>query len=432
MGTTLEKRFIERARGAVARAVLPHFELPISLGEGATIVAGDGRQFIDFSGGLGCLPLGHAHPRVTAAISGQAAKFTHTDFSVVGYEVYVALAERLLRLAPLGSEGKVAFFNAGVEAVENSVKFARAFTGRPAVLCFEGAFHGRTLLGMTLTSRVRPFKAGYGPFAPEVYRIPFPNAYRMGDAARASESCLTALEHAFVSTVDPASVAAVIVEPVQGEGGFIVPPDDFLPGLASRCREHGILLIADEIQCGFGRTGRFFACEHFGVQPDLLLVGKAIAAGLPLSGVIGRAEIMDTPAPGTIGGTYVGNPVACAAALATLDVMEEEGLVARVEDVGCALRNRLEALAAIHPAIGDVRGLGAMLAMELVRDRETREPAPELARRMVDEAASRGLVIVSCGLYGNVLRFFVPLNIDLALLEEGLKILGASAAAALG
>jgi 4-aminobutyrate aminotransferase/(S)-3-amino-2-methylpropionate transaminase len=387
-------------------------------GRGALLTDVDGNTFIDFTGGVGCLNVGHAHPRVTEAVQRQAERFLHTDFTIVPYEVYVELAERLIALAPFRGPAKAAFFNAGTEAVENSIKFARSYTKRPAVIAFEGAFHGRTMLSMSLTSKTHPYKAGLGPFAPEVYRVPFPNAYR----GISSEDALAALERAFITHVAAETVAAIIVEPVQGEGGFIPAPVEFMRGLRRICDEHGIVLVVDEVQTGFGRTGKMFAIEHFDVEPDLLLVAKAIAAGLPLSGVLGKAEIMDAPPDSAVGGTYVGNPVAQAAALAVLDVFEEEHLVARAEAIGETLRARMLTWKERFTELGDVRGLGAMLAIELVRDPSTKEPAPELAAAVTDEAARQGLLLLKSGIYSNCIRVLTPLVVTDAELDEALGV----------
>jgi 4-aminobutyrate aminotransferase/(S)-3-amino-2-methylpropionate transaminase len=387
-------------------------------GRGALLTDVDGNTFIDFTGGVGCLNVGHAHPRVTEAVQRQAERFLHTDFTIVPYEVYVELAERLIALAPFRGPAKAAFFNAGTEAVENSIKFARSYTKRPAVIAFEGAFHGRTMLSMSLTSKTHPYKAGLGPFAPEVYRVPFPNAYR----GISSEDALAALERAFITHVAAETVAAIIVEPVQGEGGFIPAPVEFMRGLRRICDENGIVLVVDEVQTGFGRTGKMFAIEHFDVEPDLLLVAKAIAAGLPLSGVLGKAEIMDAPPDSAVGGTYVGNPVAQAAALAVLDVFEEEHLVARAEAIGETLRARMLTWKERFAEVGDVRGLGAMLAIELVRDPATKEPAPELAAAVTDEAARQGLLLLKSGIYSNCIRVLTPLVVTDAELDEALGV----------
>ncbi|MDX6481497.1 MAG: 4-aminobutyrate aminotransferase, partial [Gaiellaceae bacterium] len=376
-------------------------------GHGALLTDVDGNTFVDFTGGVGCLNVGHAHPRVVAAVQEQAAKFFHTDFTIVPYEIYVEYAERLTAIAPFSGPTKAAFFNAGTEAVENAVKFARGYTKRPAVIGFEGGFHGRTLLSLTLTSKVHPYKAGLGPFAPEVYRAPFPNAYRGVTTADA----LAAIERMFSAQVAAENVACIVVEPVQGEAGFIVAEQEFMEGLRRICDREGILLVADEVQTGFGRTGRMFAMEHFGVEPDLMTVAKSIAGGLPLSGVVGKAEIMDAPGDSAVGGTFVGNPVAQAAALAVLDIFEEEGLVERAERIGETMRGRMLAWQERHPQIGEVRGLGAMLAVEYVRDPATKEPAPELATRVAEEAAQRGLLLLKAGTYSNCNRVLCPLVI---------------------
>ena len=394
--------------------------LPVMIerGEGATLTDVDGNTFIDFTGGVGCLNVGHAHPRVVEAVQEQAAKFFHTDFTIVPYETYVTLAERLVATAPISGPAKVAFFNAGTEAVENAVKFARAYTKRPAVIAFEGGFHGRTLLSLSLTSKTHPYKAGLGPFAPEVYRLPFAQDYRGPRAAEA----LAALERAFVTSVAAETVAAIVVEPVQGEGGFVVAPPEFLEGLRRICDDNGIVLVVDEVQTGYGRTGKMWGIEHYDVEPDLMTIAKSIAAGLPLSGVIGKAEIMDAPGDSAIGGTYVGNPVAQAAALAVLDVFEDESLVERAGQIGETIRGRMQTWQQRWDAIGDVRGLGAMLAIELVHDRATKDPAPELASAVVDAASERGLLLLKSGIYSNCIRVLVPLVISEGELEEALGV----------
>jgi 4-aminobutyrate aminotransferase / (S)-3-amino-2-methylpropionate transaminase / 5-aminovalerate transaminase len=394
------------------------FYLPIvaAEGRGALLTDVDGNTFVDFTGGVGCLNVGHAHPRVVAAVQEQAARFFHTDFTIVPYEIYVEYAERLTALAPFSGPCKAAFFNAGTEAVENAVKFARGYTKRPAVIGFEGAFHGRTLLSLTLTSKTHPYKAGLGPFAPEVYRVPFPNEYRGISAADA----LAALEEAFATTVGAETVAAIVVEPVQGEAGFIPAPQAFMEGLREICDREGILLVVDEVQTGFGRTGRMFAIEHYGVEPDLITVAKSIAGGLPLSGVVGKAEIMDCLWDNAVGGTYVGNPVALAAAVAVLDVFEEEGLVERANRIGETIRARMLAWQERFDAIGDVRGVGAMLAIEYVEDRATKEPAPAIATRVAEEAAARGLLLLKAGVHSNCNRVLCPLVITDAELDAAL------------
>jgi len=410
------RQIVERKERVIAKPMSLYLPIVAAEGRGATLTDVDGNTYIDFTGGVGCLNVGHAHPKVVEAVQEQAARFLHTDFTIVPYEVCVTLAERLLAVAPFSGPAKAAFFNAGTEAVENAVKFARAYTRRPAVIGFEGGFHGRTLLSLSLTSKTHPYKAGLGPFAPEVYRVPFPNEYR----GITSDEALAALERAFLTQVAADDVAAIVLEPVQGEGGFIVAPQEFVAGVRAICDRHEIVLVVDEVQTGFGRTGRMFAIEHYGVEPDLMTVAKSIAAGLPLSGVLGKAEIMDAPSDSAVGGTYVGNPVAQAAALAVLDVFEEEGLVERAERIGETIRGRMLAWQELHPQIGDVRGLGAMLAIEYVRDPATKEPAPELASRVAEEAAQRGLLLLKAGTYSNCNRVLCPLVITDPELDEAL------------
>jgi 4-aminobutyrate aminotransferase/(S)-3-amino-2-methylpropionate transaminase len=410
------REVLARKERVVADPLSVYLPIVTDFGHGATVTDIDGNTFVDFTGGVGCLNVGHAHPRVVDAVQEQAARFLHTDFTIVPYEVYVTLSERLLALTPFTGPAKAAFFNAGTEAVENAVKFARAYTRRPAVIAFEGGFHGRTLLSLTLTSKTHPYKAGFGPFAPEVYRVPYPNAYR----GIGSADALAALERTFSTQVAVETVAAIVFEPVQGEAGFIVPPQEFVEGLREICDREGIVLVADEVQSGYGRTGRMFAIEHFGVEPDLITVAKSIAAGLPLSGVLGKAAIMDAPGDNAVGGTFVGNPVAQAAALAVLDVIEEEALLDRAARVGETVRGRMSAWQQRYPAIGEVRGLGAMLALELVRDPATKEPAPDLAGRVTEEAARRGVLLLKAGVSGNCIRVLCPLVITDSELEEGL------------
>jgi 4-aminobutyrate aminotransferase / (S)-3-amino-2-methylpropionate transaminase / 5-aminovalerate transaminase len=412
------REILTRKERVVADPLSVFLPVVIEEGRGATLTDVDGNTFIDFTGGVGCLNVGHSHPRVVEAAQEQLAKFSHTDFTIVPYEVYVTLAERLIGASPFRSPAKAAFFNAGTEAVENAIKFARAYTGRPAVIGFEGGFHGRTLLSLSLTSKTHPYKAGLGPFAPEVYRVPFPNDYR-GPSA---DEALAALERALITQVAAETVAAIVIEPVQGEGGFVVAPQEFLEGVRRICDENGIVLVVDEVQTGFGRTGKMFAIEHYGIEPDLMIVAKSIAAGLPLSGVIGKAEIMDAPGDSAIGGTYVGNPIAQAAALAVLDVFEDDGLVDRAGSIGDTIRGRMEAWQQRWPAVGDVRGLGAMLAIELVRDPATREPASDLASAVVEAAAERGLLLLKSGIYSNCIRVLVPLVIPDAELDEALTV----------
>ena len=419
---------IERKERVIASPLSLTFPIAVQEARGALLTDVDGNTFIDFTGGVGCLNVGHSHPQVVSAAQEQLERYGHTDFTIVPYEPYIALAERLIEASPFTGPAKAAFFNAGTEAVENSIKFARAYTGRPAVVAFEGGFHGRTLLSLSLTSKTHPYKAGLGPFAPEVYRVPFPNDYRGPSAAEA----LAALDRAFVTLVAPEQVAAIVVEPVQGEGGFVVAPEEFMRGLRRICDDHGIVLIVDEVQTGFGRTGKLFAIEHYGIEPDLMTVAKSIAAGLPLSGVIGKAEIMDAPGDSAIGGTYVGNPVAQAAAHAVLDVFEEEGLVARAAELGERLRTRMESWRERFPEVGDVRGLGAMLAIELVGDRRSKEPAPDLASAVIEAAFQRGVLFLKSGIYSNCIRVLVPLVITDSQADEGLTVWEESLEAVLG
>jgi 4-aminobutyrate aminotransferase/(S)-3-amino-2-methylpropionate transaminase len=412
------REILERKAQVVADPLSVFLPVVIEEGRGATLTDVDGNTFIDFTGGVGCLNVGHSHPRVVEAAQEQLAKFSHTDFTIVPYEVYVTLAERLIAAAPFRSPAKAAFFNAGTEAVENAIKFARAYTGRPGVIGFEGGFHGRTLLSLSLTSKTHPYKAGLGPFAPEVYRVPFPNDYR-GPSA---DEALAALERALITQVAAETVAAIVIEPIQGEGGFVVAPQAFLDGVRRLCDEHGIVMVVDEVQTGFGRTGRLFAIEHYGIEPDLITVAKSIAAGLPLSGVIGKAEIMDAPGDSAIGGTYVGNPVAQAAALAVLDVMEDEGVCERAAQLGETIRARMESWRERWPQVGDVRGLGAMLAIELVTDPASKEPDADTASAVVDAAAARGLLLLKSGIYSNCIRVLAPLILSDAELDEALTV----------
>jgi 4-aminobutyrate aminotransferase/(S)-3-amino-2-methylpropionate transaminase len=418
---------MKRLDAVVATPLAVTFPIVAAETRGATITDVDGNTFIDFTGGVGCLNVGHSNPQVVAAAQEQLDRFSHTDFTIVPYEVYVTLSERLLAVAPFSGAAKAAFFNAGTEAVENAIKFARAYTRRPAVIAFDGAFHGRTLLSLTLTSKTHPYKAGLGPFAPEVYRVPFANEYR-GTSAR---DALAGIERAFATQVAAENVAAIVIEPVQGEGGFVVATPEFLQGVRRICDEHGIVMVVDEVQTGFARTGKMFAIEHFGIEPDLITIAKSIAGGLPLSAVLGKAEVMDAPGENAIGGTFVGNPVAQAAALAVLDVIEEDGLCERSAAIGETLRERMRAWQERWAEIGDVRGLGAMLAIELVTDPETKEPAPAFASRVVEEALSRGLLLIKAGVYGNCIRVLVPLVVTDAELDEALEAWEAALAAAL-
>ncbi len=398
----------------------------IASAKGAVLHDVEGNEYIDFGGGIAVMNVGHSNPKVVKAIQDQAAKFTHTCFMVTPYEVAVRVAERLCRLAPVKEPKRAILINAGAEAVENSVKIARYYTKRTGIVVLDHAFHGRTLLTMTMTSKAKPYKYGFGPFAPEVYRIP--NAYcyrcRFGLAYPACDCACADYLKDFFGRVPADSIAALAVEPVQGEGGFITPPKEYFSRLARICADNGILFVADEIQSGMGRTGKhMFAIEHWGVKPDLITVAKSLAAGLPLSAVVGRQEIMDSVHAGGIGGTYGGNPVSCAAALAVLEVYEEENLLEKGEELGLKIRRFFETLKDKYEVIGDVRGMGPMLALELVKDRHTKEPAPEETAAIVKHAFSKGLNILSCGQYGNVIRTMMPLVITDAQLEKGMAIL---------
>jgi len=410
------REIMARLETAVASPLTVNMPIVAHEAHGALLTDVDGNTFIDFTGGVGVLNVGHTHPQVVAAAQEQLSRFSHTDFTIVPYEVYVELAERLVAVSPFTGPAKAAFFNSGAEAVENAVKIARLATGRTGVIAFSGAFHGRTLMAVSLTSKVHPYKAGLGPFSPEVYRAPYPNAYRGPDAAAA----LAELEAMFETQVAPENVAAIVFEPQQGEGGFIPAPQEFVEGLRRIADEHGIVLVADEVQTGFARTGRMFAMEHYGVEPDLITVAKSIAGGLPLSGVIGKAAIMDAPHEGAIGGTYVGNPVALAAAVAVLDVIEQEGLVERAVAVGDQIRARMLDWQGRWDRIGDVRGLGAMLAIELVDDPVSKQPAAALATAVIDAALANGLLLLKAGVYGNCIRVLCPLVISDGELDEAL------------
>ena len=393
---------------------------------GATLIDADGRRFLDFASGISVTNLGHGHPDVVAAIHRQVDVLINSGGPVMMPDVYVELCARLCQLAPVPGPARALLVNSGAEAVENAVKVVRAATGRPAIISFQNSFHGRTLMALSLTGKVHPYKQNFGPYAIEVYQAPYPSEYH-DQTADASLDALTAL---FASQVPPDRVAGVIVEPVQGEGGFVVPPDDFLPRLSRRLRELDIPLIADEIQTGLGRSGELFAVNHWGVQPDLVLLAKSLGGGLPLAAVVGRAELMDAPAPGGLGGTFGGNPVACAAALAVLEVIERDDLCARARRIGEVAIARMQVMQERHDCIGDVRGIGAMTAMELVHNRSSREPAPALAAAVLREAHSRGLALLRAGLYDNVIRLLMPLTISDDELSKGLEILEQSVEAA--
>ena len=420
------RALMERRAAAVPRGPVQATPLFIEEASGAVIVDVDGNRLLDFAGGIGCLNVGHTNAEVVRAIGAQAARFTHGCFHVTPYEGYVRLAERMNALVPGAFAKKTMLANSGAEAVENAVKIARAATGRPAVIAFEDGFHGRTLLALTLTSKVHPYKAGFGPFAPEVYRAPYPYSYRCpygATHASCTAHCIEAIEEMFKRYVAADQVAAIVVEPVLGEGGFVVPPADWLPRLRDLATRHGILLIADEVQTGFGRTGRMWAIEHSGVVPDILIAAKSIASGMPLSSVTGRADVMDAAGPGGLGGTFGGNPVAVAAAHAVLDRLENGEIFARAASIGEAFAARAKSWRDRFEIVGDVRGVGAMWAVELVKDRASRTPAKEETSAVAQRCWQRGLVTITAGTYGNVIRALMPLVIEEADLEEGLGVL---------
>lgn len=428
---TSNAALMARRRAAIARGVGQAHEVFIERGANAEIWDVEGRRFIDFAGGIAVLNTGHCHPAVIAAVKQQLDHYTHTCFQVLAYESYVELAERLNALAPGNFDKKTLLLTSGAEAVENAIKIARSYTKRSAVIAFTGGYHGRTMMTLGLTGKVAPYKTGFGPFPAEVFHAQFPNQLH----GVSVDDALHSLELILKNDVEAERVAAFIVEPVQGEGGFYVAPKDFISRLRALADQHGILLIADEVQTGAGRTGTWFACEQWDVAPDLITTAKSLAGGFPLSGVVGRAEVMDAPAPGGLGGTYAGSPLGCAAALAVLEVFEQEQLLARSQAMGERLKARLSQLAAQVPAIGDVRGLGAMVAIELFQTAAGRadlhRPDAELTRRVVAEACQRGLILLSCGSYGNVIRILVPLTASDALLDEGLALLEQSFAAVL-
>jgi 4-aminobutyrate aminotransferase / (S)-3-amino-2-methylpropionate transaminase / 5-aminovalerate transaminase len=412
----------QRRQQAVPRGVTNSLAVYAERAANAELWDVEGRRYIDFASGISVLNTGHVHPRVKQAIAQQLEKLTHSCFQVTPYESYIALAERLNALAPGTSPKKTIFLTTGAEAVENAIKIARFHTRRSAVIAFSGGFHGRTLACISLTGKVQPYKSGFGPMLPEVYHLPFPMPYH----GVTVEHSLDALEQLLKADVDPARVAAIIIEPVLGEGGFYIAPAELLRRLRAVCDSHGIVLIADEIQSGFGRTGRMFAIEHSGVEPDLITIAKSVAGGVPLSAVTGKAEIMDAPGPGGLGGTFAGSPLACAAGLAVLEVMREEQLLARAQEIGRFMVSRLKGLAVRFPSMGEVRGLGAMVAVELVKNSRADAPDPDLTRALVQAAGRHGLIILSCGVYANVIRFLAPLTIPDALLKEGFRLFEAA------
>lgn len=416
----------ERERYVSAGLSVPSNRIFVERAQGALLHDVDGNIFIDFAGGIGCLNSGHSAARVVKAVSEQAQRLQHTCFMAVMYEPYVALAKKLSEITPGSHAKKTALFNSGAEAVENAIKIARKYTGRSAVIAFEHAFHGRTLLALSLTSKVNPYKEGFGPFAPEIYKFPIPYTYRRPEHLSEEQYVKHTLEELhlfFKSTVSPKNVAAVILEPVLGEGGFIIPPKPFVRELVKICTEEKIVFIADEIQSGFARTGRMFASEHFGVVPDLITMAKSLSNGFPLSAVTGRAEIMDAVQPGGIGGTFGGNPVSCAAALAAIETIEQERLCERAVKIGRILMKGFRSLQVRSPRIGEVRGLGAMCAMEIVKDKKSKEPDKEKTEEIIHRAAQGGLILLSAGVLGNIIRILVPLVIPDSQLQEGLDVL---------
>jgi 4-aminobutyrate aminotransferase/(S)-3-amino-2-methylpropionate transaminase len=424
----LSRALLARRAQAVPRGVPAVTPIAVDHAEGAIIIDVDGNRLIDFGGGIGVVNTGHRHPAVVDAVRTQLERFTHVGFPVSTYEPYVELAERLNRITPGDHPKRTFLVNSGAEAVENAVKVARYYTGRPAIVCFEHGFHGRTNLTMALTSKAVPYKKGFGPFAPEVYRIPFPYCYRCPDAGKRGSgevgSCCMGsrerLEEIFATTVDPRSVAAIIMELQLGEGGFVPAPSEYVTALATFAREHGILFIADEIQTGFGRTGKLFASEHYGLVPDILVTAKSLAGGLPLAAITGRADVLEAPHSGGLGGTYGGNPLGCAAALAVLDAMETERIPEQAARMGERIKSRFCQWASRHECIGDVRGLGAMVALELVTDRATKAPDKALTNRWLAAALERGVILLSSGTYGNVIRILAPLTTPDDIMDEGL------------
>ncbi len=414
-----------RRAAAIPRGVGQSHEVFIARGENAEVWDVEGKRYIDFAGGIAVLNTGHCHPEIMQAVKHQIDHFTHTCFQVLAYESYVELAERINALAPGNFAKKTLFLTTGAEAVENAIKIARAHTKRPGVIAFTSGYHGRTLLTLGLTGKVAPYKLGFGPFPNDIFHADFPNALH----GVSVDDSMASLETIFKNDIETSRVAAIIVEPVQGEGGFNVAPTDFLQRLRALCDQHGILMIADEIQTGAGRTGTWFAIEQSGVAPDMITMAKSMAGGYPISGVVGRAEVMDAPAAGGLGGTYAGSPMACAAALAVLAVFEKENLLTRSRYLGAHLMARLKTLAAKDKRICEVRGLGAMVAIELCKNGDPHQPSAELAKALASEATKRGLILLTCGTYGNVVRILVPLTASEPIVDEGLDIIEACLAA---
>ena len=416
----------DRRTAAIPRGLSQGTPIYLAKAEGAVLEDVDGNRYIDFAGGIGCLNTGHRAPGVVAAIQKQLEKFLHVCVQVTGYESYVRLAERLNEVTPGNFPKKTLFVNTGAEAVENAVKIARAATGRPGIIAFEDAFHGRTMMALSLTSKTHPYKAGFHPFPGEVYRIPYAYCYRCSYSLKYPSCdlyCARHLEDTFKRVVAQEGVAAVIAEPVLGEGGFVAPPLDYFRTLIDICHKHGVLFIADEVQSGFGRTGALFASERYGIEPDIIVTAKSIGGGLPLAAITGRAEIMDAPGPGGLGGTFAGNPAACEAALAVLDIFEKQDLLSRANELGDHFQRRAREWQRRWPMIGDMRGLGAMQALELVQSQETRQPAAQEVKEITQYCYEHGLITISAGSYGNVIRLLMPLVITDEQLDEGLDVL---------
>jgi len=416
---------MDRRRAAIPRGVGQSHEVFIARGVNAEVWDVEGKRYIDFAGGIAVLNTGHCHPEIMQAVKDQIDLYTHTCFQVLAYEPYVELAERINALAPGNFAKKTMFLTTGAEAVENAIKIARAYTKRSAVIAFTSGYHGRTLLTLGLTGKVAPYKLGFGPFPSEIFHAQFPNAAH----GVSVDDSIASIESIFKNDVEASRVAAIIVEPVQGEGGFNVAPTEFLQRLRDLCDQHGILMIADEIQTGAGRTGTWFAMEQSGVAPDMITMAKSMAGGYPISGVVGRAEVMDAPAAGGLGGTYAGSPIACAAALAVLDVFEKGNLLERSRQLGAHMMNSLKTMAGKYKCVADVRGLGAMVAIELCKNGDPHQPNAEMAKALASEATQRGLILLTCGTYGNVVRILVPLTASDAIVDEGLAIIDACLAA---
>jgi 4-aminobutyrate aminotransferase/(S)-3-amino-2-methylpropionate transaminase len=418
---TTNSELLARRNKAVPRGVAHATPVYADRAENGELWDVEGKRYIDFAGGIAVLNTGHRHPKVMAAVQAQLERFTHTAFQVLAYEPYIALAERLNKLAPFKGPAKTILFTTGAEAVENAVKLARSATGRSGIISFTGAFHGRTMLTMAMTGKVLPYKKSFGPLPAEIYHLPFPIPHH----GVTVEDSLKALQFLFRADIEPQRVAAIIIEPVQGEGGFYVAPTELLVALRKVCDQHGILLISDEVQAGFARTGKMFGIEHTGVEPDLVAIAKSLAGGFPLSGVIGKAAIMDSADPGGLGGTYGGNPVACAAALAVLDVMQEEKLLDRANAIGARIKAKLEKMARQNDLMpmAAVRGPGAMIGFEIVKERGGFDPDPEATKLLTTKALELGLIVLSCGIYGNVIRILVPLTASDNIIDEGMNLL---------